>query len=295
MTKTTGLGRGLGSLIPNKKAKGYSLQESINSRSTVEVVDDSIIPIKKVPVESVVANPQQPRQIFEHQPMEDLVESIKRHGVIQPILVTKRADGKYELISGERRLRASKMAGKETIPAHIRTADELEKLELALIENIQRHDLNPIELAESYYKLMEEFKLTQEEVSKRLGKKRSTVANNIRLLSLPAEIQKALADRKLTQGHARALLGLEKQSDQLKLFKQIINTQLNVRDTEDLVRSKTHKSYKKTVDPDLHDKKLLLQQTLGTKVDINEKDGKGKIVIHYYSKEELHTIIESLI
>lgn len=321
MAKKLGLGKGLGSLIPPKNGNGSrpvatnttlnapstqraainSVSNSDNTHSSVEI-PALLNKVLDVSVEKIVPNPKQPRSVFDHQAMEDLVQSIKEYGILQPLTVTLLDGGNengptYELIAGERRLRASKMAGLKTVPVIVREASELEKLELAVIENIQRQDLNPIEEAESYYQLIDEFGLTQEDVAKRLGKPRSSVANSLRLLHLPSEIQLALAEGKLTKGHARALVGLESPAAQMKLFKKIINERLNVRDVEAAVRNKgtkpasSHFGY----DPNVEAKKNAVQAALGTKVELKAKrDGSGELVIHYYSPEELNTIVNNI-
>jgi ParB family chromosome partitioning protein len=298
MAKRTGLGKGLSSLIPagspaQKKVAVADSAEAIIKNLAVDTAGQVVV--QELPAEAIVPNPMQPRKVFAPQELEELVASIKEHGVLQPITVTQVAPGKYELIAGERRLRSSKIAGKKTIPAIVREAGELEKLELALIENIQRQDLNPIEKAHSYQQLLHEFGLTQEQGAKRLGIRRSTLANTLRLLSLPAEIQKALSDNKLTAGHARALLALENPKQQLQLFHKIINLGMNVREAEAHAKQARHKPVR-AADPNIEDKKRRLQSALGTKVDIKKspKNGGGQIMINYYSAEELQDLIERL-
>lgn len=317
MAQRTGLGKGLGSLIPqaNKRPADAGLPQShsIGKSSGVQKggvsskTDGQQIPsgsiampqispntVYEIPVDAIIPNPMQPRQIFEHKGLEDLVASIKEHGILQPLTVTKNGNDSYELIAGERRLRSAKIAGLKTVPAIVRTAGEMEKLELALIENIQRRDLNPIEKAESYYKLIDEFALTQEEAAKRLGIQRSTMANTLRLLSLPSEIQKALADGKLTQGHARALIALESPKEQMRLFKKIVMTGMNVRDTEAQARQVSKTKKRAAYDPNLEDKKNRIQAALGTKAEIKHQGNGGKIIIHYYSQEELSELINKM-
>lgn len=303
MVQRTGLGKGLSSLIP--KAQPSQVSHAVNSFQdgsssgesfSMEYTGLDTQRLHQLPIDKIVPNPMQPRRIFNHKELEELVASIKEHGVLQPLIVTRRADGFYELISGERRLRSSKIAGLRTVPAIIREAGELEKLELALIENIQRQDLNPMEKAESYNKLIDEFGLTQEEAAKRLGIQRSTLANTLRLLTLPSEIQKALADGKLTAGHARALLSLPSVSDQMRLFEKILMTGMNVRDVETQTRQgggvvRRHIS----IDPNLEDRRNRLQQALGTKVLIKKQGSGGTIQIHFYSDEELRALTDRLV
>lgn len=332
MAQRTGLGKGLGSLIPKKPIQNtsnsqkkehkepvkevsapsvsFSVSDFAKAASKTHVAKDSVVEITpsvnqeeadanssnlqilELPVDGIVPNPMQPRQVFSHKELEDLVASIKEHGVLQPITVTKKTSGGYELIAGERRLRSAKIAGLERIPAIVRTAGEMEKLELALIENIQRQDLNPIEKAESYYRLMDEFGLTQEEAAQRLGIKRSTLANTIRLMQLPSEIQHALADGKLTQGHARALVALDSRRDQLKLFKKIISTGMNVRDTESQAREISTTTKKGYIDPNTIALQDEIQQALGTRVELKRGKKGGKIIVHYYSSEELDNLMD---
>ncbi len=281
MVQKAGLGKGLGSLIPKNLKKVNVVLDS----------NDNFIKVVEIDINKIKANPLQPRQIFKQEDLQDLVDSIKEHGVLQPITVTKLSDGFFELIAGERRLRASKLAGKKTIPAIIRDAGELEKLELALIENIQRQDLNPIEKAMAYSQLIDEFGLTQEEAAKRLGIKRSTLANTLRLLNLPSDIQKAVAEGKISQSHARALLAIDDPKEQRRVFENILITGMNVRKTEGAAR-RQRKNFYKNFDSDLELKKEQIQDLLGTKVELFKKNNKGKIVIHFYSDEQLEEFIK---
>ncbi len=289
--KKTSLGTGLSSLIPNKlNQEDNTPFKKSNFSSGDEVV--------RIPVENVIPNPHQPRYYFDGKNLKDLSNSIKEHGVIQPILVTKLSDGKYELIAGERRLQASKLVGKREIPAIIRLATNQEKLELALIENIQRHDLNPIEEAKAYKKLQVEYSLTQEEVAKKAGKSRSTIANMMRLLELPVEIQRGLIEKKITEGHARAILSLENPEKRRALYELILKNKLTVRETEDKVRAVTIHTHKrqtiKQTDPKIQDIEDRLQQKLGTKVQVKKKGSSGKITIEFFSEEEFEKIINIL-
>jgi len=289
MAKTS-LGTGLSSLIPNKlnKENNIPLQKGGFTNS------DEVI---KIPIENIVPNPRQPRKYFAEENLKELAESIKEHGVIQPIIVTK-ADGKYELIAGERRLQASKLAKMSEVPAIVRLATSQQKLELALVENIQRHNLNAIEEAKAYQELHSEFNLTQEEIAKRTGKSRSAIANIIRLLELPVEIQRGIIEGKITEGHARAILGLENPEKQRALYELILKNNLTVRDTEDKVREVTVHTHKrkvsKQVDPYLQDLEDNIQQKLGTKIKIKKRGTTGKITIDFYSEEEFEKIVELL-
>ena len=240
------LGKGLSSLIPHNQSRKSIRKETGNSNDNSR--------IWHIPISEITPNERQPRKNFSHQELEDLVASIKKHGVMQPVTVTEKTDGGYELIAGERRLRSSQIAGLATIPAIVRAATAQEKLELALIENIQRQDLNPIEEAFAYKRLMDEFHLTQQSVCEQVGKSRSVVANMVRLLDLPEIIQKALFDGKISMGKARAILSLTSEEDQLKLFKGMMGEEATtVRDFEKAVAKKGSESRKGSVrrDPNL--------------------------------------------
>ena len=288
MMKKTSLGTGLSSLIPNKRPN-----VPIENKKTSNADE-----IHKIKVDNIVPNPNQPRYYFDGDNLKDLSESIKEHGIIQPIIVTKIGEDKFELIAGERRLQASKLVNKKTIPAIIRLATNQEKLEIALIENIQRHDLNPIEEAKAYKKLQIEFDLTQEEVAKKAGKSRSTIANTARLLDLPVEIQRGVIEEKITEGHARAILGLENPEKQRALYEMILKNNLTVRATENKVKEVTVHTYKRKIstktDPHIQDLEDTIQQKLGTKVKINKKGVSGKITIDFFSEEEFNKIVKIL-
>ncbi|MFW9598768.1 MAG: ParB/RepB/Spo0J family partition protein, partial [Paludibacter sp.] len=218
----TGLGRGLGALIDT---------ETVNTGGSSS--------ISEVDINLIVANPNQPRTHFDEEALSELAASIRELGVISPITLRKNEDGKYLIIAGERRYRASKQIGLRTIPAYVKTAADEQVMEMALIENIQREDLNAIEIALTFYRLMEEYKLTQERLSERVGKKRTTIANYLRLLRLPAEIQMGIKDKKIEMGHARAILGLPEPSQQLKVYDEIIKNDYSVRKVEEIVRDYT--------------------------------------------------------
>jgi len=249
------------------------------------------------PIESIFPNPHQPRQNFNDSELTELADSIKEKGVIQPILVTQTEDG-FQLIVGERRWRAAQKAGLDKIPAWIRDVSPSEALELALVENIQRKDLNPIEEASAYQELRQRFNLTQEALSKRIGKDRSTIANSLRLLKLPALIQQDLIDLQLTTGHARVLVGIESSVVQKEIRDLIIKKSLSVRQTEVLVKSalapKKPKSPKDGTDSYIESLANDLQKSLGTKVAIKRKGEKGRIMIEFYSDEDLGRLIDRL-
>jgi len=286
MMKKSSLGTGLSSLIP-ERTKRFSEGKGVSANKENEVL--------KISVDSIVPNPHQPRYYFDGENLKDLAESIREHGVVQPIIVTRLADGKYELIAGERRLRASKLIGNREIPVIVRQADEQEKLELAIIENVQRHDLNAIEEAKAYKRLKDEFSLTQEEIGKKLGKGRVAVANTMRLLELPVEIQRGIIENKITEGHARAILGLPNSEKQRALYELVLKGKMTVRDTENKVREinnpiTARKMSVAAINPEIQDLENRLEQNLGTKIQIKKKGNTGKIMIDFFSEEEFDKI-----
>lgn len=285
------LGRGLRSLIPNK----ISGEEETGDESVASIIDKSE-KVQQIPISQIETNPMQPREGLDHGELEDLINSIKNHGILQPLIVTQKSAQNYQLIAGERRLKAAEALEKETVPCLIRKAGDIERLELALIENLQRSDLNPIEEAKAYQKLIDEFNLTQEEVAERVGKKRATIANALRLLELPNEIQRALKEKKITTGHAKVILSAETDSQRLKLFKKILKSDLTVRQTEGEVKKVRVKTHFRTVEKDLEveAKEDSLRKALGTKVTITKKGQGGQISIEYYSQEELNNLIDQL-
>jgi ParB family chromosome partitioning protein len=248
----------------------------------------------------IIPNPRQPRDHMDGEQLDDLASSIREHGILQPLIVTfDPLSGMYTLIAGERRLRASKLAGLEQVPVIIREADDLERLELALIENVQRADLSPLETAEAYRELAEEFSLSHEEISTKVSKSRVSVTNTLRLLKLPDAVQKALADEQISEGHARALLGLNTPQSQIAALQSIVSHGLNVRQTEELVRKLTgHKpepAAEKIVDPDIQELEERLRNRLSTRVTLHHGKKGGTITIHYFSDEELEGLIETLL
>ncbi|MBI1306002.1 MAG: ParB/RepB/Spo0J family partition protein [Bacteroidetes bacterium] len=297
MVKRNALGKGLGALLDNADTDITSgnVHRSPNS---VAMIDLSMI----------VANPFQPRTEFEEEALNDLVASIQLHGIIQPVTVRKVGTDKFELISGERRTRAAIMAGLSEIPAYIRLANDQEMLEMALIENIQREDLNAIEIALSYQRLLEECGLKQEELGDRVGKKRSTVNNYLRLLRLPENIQAAIIDGQLSMGHARAIINIEDVDVQQAIFEQIVRDHLSVRKVEELVKSWQSGDFQPATVPDVKAPrepkatfkeykpyKDLLVDKLGSKVEFKSMKGeKGQIVIHFDDKLHLTDILEKL-
>ncbi len=270
--------------------------EPINSAVGSERVSYADAQIQEVEVAKIVPNPFQPRKVFEPEALKELADSIKEHGVIQPLVVTRTATG-FELVVGERRFRASQLAGLERVPAIIKEAMvDQTKLEVALIENIQRQELNPIEEAQAYDRLMKTFSLTQEQVAKKVGKSRPAVANTVRLLNLPADIQRGVIESKITEGHARAILGLTDPEKMLLMYKMILEQGLNVRQVEAKVREI---SQRRQMDAAAPDPKLMALETelrgkLGTQVKIQRQGRGGRITIDFFSDEELDELIHRM-
>jgi ParB family chromosome partitioning protein len=275
------LGKGLGALIPDLSALDDKEKKALG--------------INEIELDKIVPNEYQPRKVFNDEKMKELAASIKEQGVIQPVIVHRAGSG-YQLIAGERRWRASRLAGLKTIPALVKEATKREFLEMALIENIQREDLNPLEAAEAYKRLQDEFKLTHEDLAKRVGKERSTVTNFLRLLGLPKEIKQELATGALSMGHAKALLSLERVRDQLQATVLIVKKGLSVREAEALsARLKNPPKEKKArLSHELKSVEEKLKKALSTKVSITAKSKGGRIVIEYYSAEELDRIIDKI-
>jgi len=255
----------------------------------------------RIPLDQIETNPRQPRHDFDEQALQELAHSIRLHDIIQPVTVSKLPTGKYRLISGERRFRAAKIAGLKDLPAYIRQADDQQLLELALLENLQREDLNAMEIALSYKRMMEELNYTQEQVAERMGKERSTVANYIRLLKLPPDIQVAVRSNQLSMGHARALINVDTVDKQLFLFHEIKNKSLSVRQTEELVRKlyKENTGVKNSVKPTIPEAFKRIEDNLAshfsTRVKLNHnKKGEGSISIEYYSLQELNKLLDQL-
>lgn len=253
--------------------------------------------VENVGIEMIVPNPHQPRVRFNESKLAELADSIKEHGIIQPLIVTNIKDGDYELIAGERRLEASKIAGLEHVPVIVKDVDDQKKAEWALIENVQRHDLNPMEEARAYKKMQNKFSMTQEDIAVRVGKSRSTIANSLRLLNLPIEIQRALMNEKITEGHAKTILAINNPEKQRALYELILKENLNVRQTEGRVRDALGGGARRKTnnfDPELHSMQEKLAQSLGTKVEIKKSSKGGKIVIDFYSEEEFDSLLSNL-
>ncbi len=289
--KKSVLGKGLGAIIsPLQNEETNTIVSTLNT-------------IQEIPLEWIEPNPFQPRVDFDQESLNELAESIKQQGIIQPITLRKLSDKEYQIISGERRFRAAKIAGLTTIPAYIRSANDEQMIEMAIIENVQREDLNAIEVALGYKRLMEECNLTLEQVGEKIGKKRATINNYVRLLKLPPEIQVAVRDNKISMGHARAIISIDNPVVQLSIFKQIIDKDLSVRQVEKLVHELTQPKVKKSTNTspsplELHlkDLEVKLSRKFSNKVNIvHKEDGKGEIRIPYYSQEDLDRLLELLI
>jgi len=279
-SRKSGLGRGLGALIP-------LAEEQAAAQGVAEVSLSSIAP-----------NPHQPRASIRDQDLVELAASIEEHGIIQPLIVTAVADG-YQLIAGERRWRAARLAGLSTAPVVVKDVAPSEMLELALVENLQRSDLNPLEEAMAYRQLVEEFGLTQEQVARRVGKSRVAVSNTVRLLKAARPVQEALLAGKISEGHARALLGLDQAEAQEGALKMVLKQELNVRQTEELVRRllglREERRPVRTPSPETRALEASFREALGTKVSLTRSGGKGRVVIYFYSEEELDALYEHIV
>lgn len=280
-----GLGRGLGALIPG----GATAAERVERPAPAAQADTE----RTAPISSITANPFQPREVFDEAAIDDLAASIREKGIIQPLLVRPHGDG-YQLIAGERRFRAAQRAGLERVPITVRSADDTEALELALIENLQRENLNPVEEARAFKRLGDEFQLSQEDIAVAVGKSRSAVTNSLRLLGLPSEVLRQLESGELTAGHARSLLALASPQAQMAAAREAAARRLSVRDTEQLVRERTTRApaeddiERRAVEADL-------ARALGTRVRLrHNKDGSGRIVVEYFSLDELDGLLSRL-
>ena len=294
MAKKNALGRGLGALIDDGKIENPEREGGVVAPADI---------INEIELDKIDVNPFQPRNNFDEEALDELAESIRELGIIQPVSVRLLENGRYQLITGERRIRAAKKVGLETIPAYIREANDQSMLEMALVENIQREDLDAIEVAISYQRLIEECDLTQENLSQRVGKKRATVTNYLRLLKLPAEIQLGIRGRDLSMGHARTLVNVEDPDIQLQAYQKILSDELSVRKTEELVRNLKDKKEQPALEPkptqeipaEYTDLKNHLSEFFSSKVEFKRNsDGAGKIVISFSSDEDLERIIAIL-
>lgn len=294
MAKKKDLGKGIRALLTDI--------DTSSKRTKKKVVSKLASSVEEIEVKLIETNPFQPRTEFDQEKLQELSDSIKLHGIVQPITVRSLGDGNFQLISGERRLRASKLAGKKSIPAYIRIANDQEMLEFALIENIQRQDLNSLEVALSYQRLMLECNLTQESLSERVGKKRSTVSNYIRLLKLPPQIQQAIKVDDISMGHARVLAGMDDMLVQLDYFKRLIANEWSVRQFENIVKEEKSKSTsssdknKNQEHPEVTRLRKELSSHLGVAVKINRNtQGKGSITIPFTSDSDFNHLMDSLL
>ncbi len=282
----------------NKTLQKTSIHKKVNSNNQ-EKIDKKKFQegVENISVDRIVPNPHQPRVRFNETKLAELADSINEHGIIQPLIVTDAGNGGYELIAGERRLEASKIAGLEKVPVIVKNVDDQKKAEWALVENLQRHDLNPMEEARAYKKMRDRFSMTQEDIAVRVGKSRSTIANLLRLLNLPVEVQRALMDEKISEGHAKTILGISNSEKQRALYELILKENLNVRQAENKVRDVLGGGVRrktKNFDPEIYSMQEKLAQLLGTKVEIKKGTKGGKIVIDFYSKEEFDSLFSNL-
>lgn len=304
MSKKKALGRGLSALLSDSTPED-KLEVDIQSPAPSQQKSPVVSGIAEIPVEEIEVNPFQPRTHFDQEALQELSESIKVHGIIQPITVRRLTSNQYQLISGERRFQASKLAGLKTIPAYIRSANDQQMLEMALIENIQRENLNAIEIALSYQRLISECSLKQDELGERVGKNRATVTNYLRLLRLPPDIQIAVRDNKLSMGHARAIINVENPDKQLYIFKKTLNEDLSVRKVEELVREMSPRKGEKTdaekeatpgaaPSREISQLQSRLSSHFGTRVAVKSDGSRGEIKIPFLSVEDLNRIIDIL-
>ncbi|MDI3496044.1 MAG: ParB family transcriptional regulator, chromosome partitioning protein [Patescibacteria group bacterium] len=289
-----GLGRGLGSLIPKKTVSygqnPFSSEENTGSEEKNEVISDTDR-ILRINPNKIDFNPFQPRSYFSDAALNDLAQSIKEHGILQPLVVTRKDNNRFELIAGERRLRSSKIIGLQEVPVIVREESNQKKLEFALIENLQRENLNPLETARAYQMLMTEFNLTQDEVAKKVGKARSSVANALRLLSLPPAAQNALATGNISEAHAKQLLALTDENKQLNMLKKILRYNLTVADAAKEVKRLSGKKQNNYQTEDDRELEVALSQALSTKVTLKRRGRGGQLIIDFYSAEELVALI----
>ncbi|MDQ3142922.1 MAG: ParB/RepB/Spo0J family partition protein [Bacteroidota bacterium] len=296
MSQKHELGKGLKALLGNLNKDEF---QTSSEQAAVETIFMGSVDL--IPLAQIFPNPFQPRHTFEAESLDELAQSIKTFGLIQPLTLRKKSDNQFEIISGERRFRASQLVGLTAVPAYIRTADDQEILEMALIENIQREDLNPIEIGISYQRLIEECNLTQDALSDRVGKKRSTISNYTRLLKLPPEVQNALKSKTISMGHARVLAGVDDLIKQIQLYKDIVQNELSVRQTEQILQKWNKPTGRKVITPkndpvaEIKTIENRLSEKLGTKVVMqrNEK-GEGQIQIKFKSDRELNDILDRL-
>lgn len=295
-TKRNALGKGLSALLENANT-------DITSNQRLAAEPGAVVgAVSNIPVSQIEANPFQPRTHFEEQALQELADSIKQHGIIQPVTVRKMGYDRFQLISGERRFRASQLAGLETIPAYVRIANDQSMLEMALVENIQRENLDAIEIAISYKRLIDECSLTQEQLSEKVSKQRSTVTNYLRLLKLPPVVQLGIREKKISMGHARALINVEKQNDMEELYHRIMEEDLSVREVEELARDVKkieprikHKNLTGDLDDKFRDKVKSLSKQYNSKIELKSNtQGQGKLIIPFSNEEDLERLLDAL-
>ncbi|MFP4362904.1 MAG: ParB/RepB/Spo0J family partition protein [Spirochaetia bacterium] len=289
----------------SKKALGKGINALFQEDSSGTETEKKLHEVLQLPINKIAANPEQPRKAFQEEALQELADSIREKGIIQPIIAEATESGKYLILAGERRYRAAQLAGLEAVPVIVKDISEKDRLEIALIENIQREDLTPIEEAMAYKHLVESSNLSQEEVAHHVGKKRSTITNSLRLLKLPQNMQQAIEDRKISAGHARAILSVKTEASQQQLFTRIVREGLSVRESERLAAAinsgpekpafESGDRAKQQLDPELQSFEQKLLDKLGTKISINGSLEKGKIEIHYFSGDDLQRIYELLI
>ncbi len=295
-TKRNALGKGLSALLENATTD-ITTSTRINSEPGAIVGS-----VANLPLSQIEANPFQPRSHFEEQALAELSDSIRQHGIIQPVTVRKMGYDRFQLISGERRFRASQLAGLETVPAYVRVANDQAMLEMALVENIQRENLDAIEIAISYKRLIDECSLTQEQLSEKVSKQRSTVTNYLRLLKLPAEVQLGIREKKISMGHARALINVDKSDDMVDIYHRIMEEDLSVREVEELTRDKKkieprikHKNLTGDLDEKYSDKLKSLSKQYNAKIELKSNNqGEGKLVIPFTNEDDLERILDAL-
>lgn len=281
-------GKGLSSLIPGNFPSPPPSHPTLPLHAPDE---DEVMVVLQVDPERIDPNPRQPRGEFNAGKLQELTESIRDYGILEPLLVTEKPDGRFELIAGERRWRAAKTLKLKTVPVLVRHADDLEKLELSLIENLQRQDLNPIEESEGYRELGAAFGLTQEEIAKRVGKSRGTVSNGLRMLELPVEIQRAIANGTISPAHARILLSIDNPQAQREVFNRMVGEKLTVREAQDIAGPKMHRRRAGLKDPSILADEARLRETLNTKVQIEKRGQRGRILVQFYSDDDYHELI----
>lgn len=287
------LGKGIGALIPSAPPRRPATETDLSAENPLRSSPQRGV-VQEVPLEAIDVNPRQPRARFDDQAIQDLATSIRDRGVLQPILLRARGGDRFELIAGERRLRASRLAGLERVPALVKEANDSESLVLAIVENVLRADLTALEEARAYQALMAEFSLTQDEVARRVGKSRPAITNTLRLLQLPAEAQRDLEEGRITAGHARALLAAPTEAARSALSREIVTRGLSVRDAEKAV-AKTRSRPETSGDPDVRRMESDLSRALGTKVSIHSgKDGKGTVEIAFFSHDDLARVVAQL-